>query len=306
MITAKKALQFRSSSFFARTQYKTICWALVLASSLILTATANAQTSHPAIKASKSAKASAPVLPAPAPVLEPKAIEILKAACARLAAAHSMSFTAVISYENPSRLGPPLIYTVRDDVTLQRPDKLKVITPGDGPASEFYYDGKTMSAFAPTENLVAVASSPPTIDDALEAAYKVAAIYYPFTDVIVADPYEGISDGMTTAFYIGQSHVIGGVTTDMVAVNNKWVFQQLWIGADDKLPRMVRAVFHADPVGLRHQIEFSNWQIDPAIAPDTFTSPGLASAKRISFKGPDPQLPPGIKPPKRTKPSTAN
>ena len=83
--------------------------------------------------------------------------------------------------------------------------------------------------------------APPTIDAMLEAAHRDAAIYYPFTDVIVTDPYEGIADGMTTAFYIGQSHVIGGVTTDMVAVNNNWVFEQLWIGADDKLPRMARA-----------------------------------------------------------------
>jgi hypothetical protein len=291
MITAKRALRFRS-----------LC-TLVIALTVLLTAAAYAQTTP---KASRFAKTSAPVMPAPAPVLEPKAIEILKAACARLAAAHSMSFTAVISYENPSRLGPPLIYTVRDDVTLERPDKLKVITPGDGPASEFYYDGKTMSAFAPAENLIAVAAAPPTIDAMLEAAHKDAAIYYPFTDVIVADPYEGISDGMTTAFYIGQSKVMGGVTTDMVAVNNNWVFEQLWIGADDKLPRMARAVFHADPVGLRHQIEFSNWQIDSAVAPDAFTSPGLASAKRISFSRPDPQLPPGIKPPKRVTSSNAN
>src|SRR5260370_25436084 len=103
-----------------------------------------------------------------------------------------------------------------------------------------------MSAFAPAENLVAVASAPPTIDAMLEAAHKDAAIYYPFTDVIVTDPYEGISDGMTTAFYIGQSHVIGGVTTDMVAVNNNWGFEQLCIGADDKVPRLTRASFQPD------------------------------------------------------------
>jgi hypothetical protein len=299
---AKLALRTRSSTFVVRLTAR----ALLVALSVFLAMPVNAQTPPTASKASKHAKASVPSLPPPAPVLEPKAIEILKAACARLAAAHSMSFTAVISYENPSRLGPPLIYTVRDDVTLQRPDKLKVITPGDGPASEFYYDGKTMSAYAPAEKLVAVASAPPTIDAMLEAAYRDAAIYYPFTDVIVTDPYEGIADGMTTAFYIGQSRVMGGVTTDMVAVNNNWVFEQLWIGADDKLPRMVRAVFHADPVGLRHQIEFSNWQIDPVIAPDAFTSPGLASAKRISFNRPDPQLPPGIKPPKRATSSRVN
>src|SRR5713101_7290250 len=262
MITAKKALRSRSSPFVAMTRYKSTGCVLLIALTVILTVSANAQTPKTAPKASRSAKAAVQALPPPAPVLEPKAIDILKAACARLAAAHSMSFTAVISYENPSRLGPPLIYTVRDDVTLQRPDKLKVITPGDGPASEFYYDGKTMSAFAPTENLIAMASAPSTIDAMLAAAHNDAAIYYPFTDVIVADPYEGLSDGMTTAFYIGQSHVMGGVTTDMVAVNNNWVFEQLWIGADDKLPRMARAVFHADPVGLRHQIEFSNWQIE--------------------------------------------
>src|SRR6266446_10789336 len=208
MIAAKRALRFRASSFVAMMQYKPIGCALLLASSLILTATANAQTSHHASKASKSAKASAQVLPAPAPVLEPKAIEILKAACARLAAAHSMSFTAVISYENPSRLGPPLIYTVRDDVTLQRPDKLRVITPGDGPANEFYYDGKTMVAFAPAENLVSTAVAPPTIDAALKAAYDSAAIYFPFTDLIVTDPYPGIANGLQHAFYIGQSRVV--------------------------------------------------------------------------------------------------
>ena len=154
-------------------------------------------------------------------MLEPKAIDILKAASSRLAAARSMSFTAVIGYESPSRLGPPLVYTTKSEVTLQRPDKLRVITSGDGPASEFYYDGKTMMAFAPAENLVAVAEAPPTIDAALKAAYDSAAIYFPFTDMIVADPYKDIADGLKLAFYIGQSHVVGGTTTDMVAYRQR-------------------------------------------------------------------------------------
>ena len=41
------------------------------------------------------------------PGLEPRAIELLKAASARLAAAKSMGFTAVVSYEGPSLLGRP-------------------------------------------------------------------------------------------------------------------------------------------------------------------------------------------------------
>jgi hypothetical protein len=51
-----------------------------------------------------------------------------------------------------------------------------------------HYDGKVMMAFAPAENPVAVADAPPTIDAALQAAYDSAAIYFPLTDVMVADP----------------------------------------------------------------------------------------------------------------------
>src|SRR5262245_35573375 len=78
------------------------------------------------------------------PAFEPKAIDLLKAMSARLAGARTMAFTAISTYESPTHIGPPLAYTTISEVTLQRPDKLRVITPGDGPASEFYYDGKTM------------------------------------------------------------------------------------------------------------------------------------------------------------------
>ena len=187
---------------------------------------------------------------------------LLKAASARLAAAKSMSFTAVASYEYPSQLGPPILYTVRYDVAMQRPDKLRVIIPGDGPASEFYYDGKSMMAYAPAENLVAVANAPPTIDGALKAAYDTADIYYPFTDLLVADPYAAMADGAILAFYIGPSGTVGDTKTEMLAWANRDVFLQIWIGVDDKLPRRVRAVYSADPLALHHQLDLSNWQID--------------------------------------------
>lgn len=136
----------------------TVALGLLLAASAVIAQQAQPAAKAPAAKSVKQKQESA-VAPYE-PGLQPKAVEILKAACARLAAAKSMAFTAVISYEGPSLLGPPLIYTTKSEVTMRRPDKLKVITLGDGPPSEFYYDGKLMMAFAPTENLVAVADAP--------------------------------------------------------------------------------------------------------------------------------------------------
>ena len=121
-------------------------------------------------------------------------------------------------------------------VTLQRPDKLQVLSPGDSPAFWFYYNGKTLVAFAPTEDLVAISEAPGTIDEALKFAYETAAIYFPFTDFLVANPYDDIAGDLKIAFYIGQSQVIDGTTTDMVAIATDNVFAQVWIGPRTNYP----------------------------------------------------------------------
>jgi hypothetical protein len=227
------------------------------------------------------------------PVLEPKAIELLKSASARLAAAHSMSFTAEVTYESPSRMGMPLAYTTKSDVVMQRPNKLRVLTLGDGPPSEFYYDGKIMMAYAPAEDLVAIADAPPTIDETMEVAYHTAAVYFPFDDVIVADPYKDLAADLRMAFYVGQSNVVGGTTTDIVAYDTGGVFVEIWIGADDKLPRMMRAIYVDDPLQLRHRLELSNWKIDPSVSADFFGSAKASAAKHIKFARPDAPPPTG-------------
>jgi hypothetical protein len=245
--------------------------------------------------------AQTPAVDAPKVTLEPKALEVLKAMSARLAGAQGMSFKAITTYEKPSRLGPPLAYNTVALVNVQRPDRLRVLTSGDGPATEFYYDGKQAYAFEPKENLLAQAEAPPTIDATLEAAYQRAAIYFPFTDVIVADPYKDLERDMRLAFYIGQSTVVGDTTTDVIAYANDVVFVQAWIGAQDRLPRMLRAVFRDDPTQSRHQVAFSDWRLGSALSADFFKPEHIENAHRIQFAPPpDLRAPQGVKAPVAT------
>jgi len=292
-----------------RTLAKLALLTLMAAMWIALAVVAGAQTAPTATAPSKPAPVAKPARKPPEPgfklVLEPRAMDLLKAMSARFAAAKSMSFTSTVSYEYPSKLGPPIEYTMRYDVTMQRPDKLKVVMPGDGPASEFYYDGKTMIAYAPAENLVAGADAPATIDAALKTAFDTAAIYYPFTDLVVADPYAALTDGAVLAFYVGPSAVVGGTKTDMVVWANHDVFLQIWIGVDDKLPRRLRAIFRTDPLELRHEMELSNWQLDGPIAQDAFASQNAQAAKHIAFASPVSGLPPGVKPMATAKPAKA-
>jgi hypothetical protein len=197
-----------------------------------------------------------------------------------------MSFTALGAYEVPSMIGPPLIYGRIYEVQLQRPAQLAVMTVADGPRTEFYDDGKVMMSFHPAENLVAMTDAPPTIDAALKKIYDVAGTYFPFTDIVVANPWKDIESGLTTAFSVGTSNLVGGVTTDVVAYESWGVFVQMWIGQDDKLPRMARAQYHDDPLQLRQSVQFTNWKLNPPIGAGAFTSAKASTADKIAFTHP--------------------
>jgi len=67
---------------------------------LVAAGVASAQTTAPPAKKSSLQTKHAPDSPS-LPDLEPKAIELLKATSARLAAAHTLSFTAVEIFEQP-------------------------------------------------------------------------------------------------------------------------------------------------------------------------------------------------------------
>jgi len=223
----------------------------------------------------------------PAVELEPRALGILKGASEKLAAAKTLSFKAVASEESPSRLGPALAYYTTSEVTLHRPDKLRVLSPGDGPRSEFYYDGKTMTAYSPGDNYVATASAPATIDSMLEQAFKTADIYFPFEDLLVSDPYKGIANGLRVAFYVGESVSVGDTKTYIVAYADDHVFVQAWIGVDDRLPRRLQAVYRGDPLQLRRSVDLSDWKLDMPVLPGTFTPPDKAKkAIPIAFGSP--------------------
>lgn len=224
---------------------------------------------------------------APAVELEPRALGILKGASERLASAKTLSFTATTAEESPSRLGPPLTYFATQRVTLKRPDALRVVTSVDGPQSEFFYDGKTVTAYAPRENMVATAPAPATIDAMLGGVFQQAQIYFPYTDLLVSDPYKGLSEGLRVAFFVGTTDAVGGVQTYIVAYGNDNAFVQAWIGVKDRLPRRLQAVFRQDSKMLRHSVDFTDWKVDEPVAAGTFEPPAKAKkALPIKFGAP--------------------
>ncbi len=273
-------------------KYRSIAFALLLAGPATALGASSAFAAPTVATPATTIAAAAPAAPA---ALEPRALAILKTSLDTIKAAQTLSFSATELFESSSRQGQPLASATRYDVSLARPDRLRVAIPGDGMARQFTYDGKTVLAYAPVENIYATGAVPPTIDAMLSAVYKKGAVYLPFTDLIVADPYKDLRTDVKLAYVVGQSSVIGGVTTDIVAYVINGVFIETWIGADDKLPRLIRAVYLDDPAKLRHELAFSNWQLNPTFAPDTFATTVPSGAKLVPI-APHPFRPATAKP----------
>ena len=150
-----------------------------------------------------------------------------------------------------------------------------------------------MMAYVPSEDLVAVAEAPPTIDQLIDVAWDKAAIYFPFSDVIVSEPCAVFDKRMSTAFYVGQSNIVGNITTDMIAVAGEDVQAELWIGAADHLPRLLRVVYPHEPAHALYQTEYSDWHIGDTVEPGVFASDRAAKGKPMPFAPPGAgQLPP--------------
>jgi hypothetical protein len=92
------------------------------------------------------------------------------------------------------------------------------------------------------------------------------------------------------AFVVGQSKVVGDTTTDVIVVANEAVQMELWVGAEDKLPRMARATFFDEPGNYRHSVTFSDWRLDGPVQPESFTPKAPQTAARMPFARPDATL----------------
>jgi hypothetical protein len=176
-------------------------------------------------------------------------------------------------------------------VVKQGTDKLFVSTGGDLVAHEFYFDGKTITKYSPEKNVYAVKEAPGTIEDLIEKAYSESCISFPYSDLLISDPYAAMTEGLTSALYVGQSIVkplsgVQGSRTDHLAFSNKGVQWQIWIDAEDHLPRLVVATYLDDASEPSYTVEFGDWKLNEPVDSATFTFNNVSKASRVEYRNP--------------------
>lgn len=215
--------------------------------------------------------------------IDPGALEQLQRMSATLAAARSFTFRSRSVIEVPASTGQFLTLFSDAYVALQRPDKLRARLGGEAPAFDFYYDGKTVSAFAPGTKAYSTAKAPATIDAMLPELEDETGIRFVTAPLMFANPYQVLTRGLTSAVVVGPVSVRGVACTHL-AFRSPGVNWEIWMESGrEALPRRLAVTFTDRPNFPRTIVEFSHWNLRPWLKAGDFTFRKPAGTREIPF-----------------------
>jgi hypothetical protein len=250
--------------------------AAVLAGLLLVAPTAYSQSAGPDAGGAPSEGLTTTV--------EPAALEVLKAMGDFLRSSRALSFTARGFREELATTGQPVAFFRTVRVLLQRPDRARIDLRGDISNVSLWYDGKTVTLLDPLRKAFGGTPAPPTVDETLAFLSERFGTVFTLSAFLVANPFPVMSEGLRTAFVVGEARV-DSVLCDQLAFTEEKVDWQLWVQRGrSPLPRRIAVSFKTLPGAPREYLELSEWRLGASIPPTEFTftaPPGSFHAEMI-------------------------
>jgi hypothetical protein len=140
-------------------------------------------------------------------------------------------------HEIVDKQGQKIQYSASGTLAVSRPSGLWMTRKGPYADVEAFFDGKAVSLYGKGLNVYAQVDSPgPSIDEALQEFRISTGLDAVGADLLAADPYLVLTDGVVSGSLVGSAYV-GGVECDHLAFRNDLVDWQIWISKGNrKLP----------------------------------------------------------------------
>ena len=213
-----------------------------------------------------------------------RALDLLKAMSDTVAGAKTLAFSVRGIVPTPSPTGQYVSLFAASRVVMQRPDKLFVAARGDLFPSDVVYDGKTVTAISLDRRFYAQREAAGgAIESIMQGQQPGSDATRPFLDLLVPDPYALLTKDLASAFWVGRS-TVGGVETDHLAFAAEGLDWEVWIGAKDKLPRLMVISYRSGDRQPTFTVEFSDWKLGALVASQTFNASIPKDAVKLEFK----------------------
>lgn len=228
------------------------------------------------------AATSSPTAQGPAPsVVDPYAVEALEKMGAYLRTLSSFEIKAdtqtdsVLDNDQRIELDGTTSYKVR------RPNGFVIAMTSPRKAREFYYDGKSLTIFAPRMNLFTTISAPPTIREVFKMVSEKYNIEVPLEDLF----HWGLPEekhNFASAGAVGYAK-IDGVDADQYAFREGDIDWQIWIQRGPKPLPLKLVIDKTSDVAVPRYSAVLHWNTDATFTDSTFAFSQPPNAKAITI-----------------------
>jgi hypothetical protein len=173
-------------------------------------------------------------------------------------------------------------------VTVRRPDAMYFELRGRDAATPIsvtaHYDGRTLALRNDVERTWARVSVPATLDEMLDLVARQYSLPVPIADVVYSVPYEAFVGPETRGGFAGREN-LDGVPCVRLAYTDAAVDVQLWVPASGQpLPRRVELTYKRAPGAPKAHIDFTSWDLAPAVADGTFAFSQGPATTEMAFQ----------------------
>ncbi|MGB9440880.1 MAG: DUF2092 domain-containing protein [Desulfobacterales bacterium] len=223
------------------------------------------------------------ISPATGSSIDPPADQILRKMCDYLGSLQQFSVHTQNTLEDTLDSGHRFDFDIAAKVVVSRPNKLRAERSGDLVDQIFFYDGKTLTLYNPSDKVYATEPAPGTIEEMFNFTRESLGLIIPIADLIYRNSYPLLIQDVTLAVVIGKS-VVGGVTCDHLLFSRPGVDFQVWV-ADSGLPLPYKYVItdSGTPARLSISSVMSAWNPAPSVVDNRFSFAPPKEAQLISF-----------------------
>ena len=216
------------------------------------------------------------------PAVDPEAVKVLRSMADYVSNLKQFSVSAQNVFEDVLDSGQRVDYDFTASMIISRPNNLRAERHGALEQS-FFYDGKTLTLYNPTDKVYATVPAPGTIEEMFDFARESLGLGAPISDLLYSDAFPLLMQDVTLAVVVGKA-VIGGVTCDHLLFSRPGVDFQVWVAdAGSPLPRKYVVTDTGTPALLSITTFISDWNVAPDVTDARFTFVPPKGAEQIIF-----------------------
>lgn len=217
------------------------------------------------------------------PSVDPRAVEMVRAMSATLAAAKVFTVHAEIAYDQVMHSGRKLQFAAAFDAQMRRPDGLAVAYLSDLGGKRLWYDGKSVTILDLLHHVYATTPAPATSSALLTDLEAKQGISFPLADFLADDPAARLLGDVQSAFVVGPGDV-DGTTCNHLAFSTSALDWQIWLDAGERsLPRKVVITYRREPSLPQFAALLSHWTFPASLPAKSFAADLPGDADRVEF-----------------------